>query len=125
MGSSRSWAADQEEEIDNLHRYYENRDIDSYQEWTGSIWLDAGDDQKNITHCLLGIGTEMGEVQDIFKKPWFTPKRRDYISPSEISEEIGDVMYYLCRLAAIFKIPMSTILSNNKEKLEERYGHGK
>ena len=50
---------------------------------------------ENITHALFGLSTETGEVIDLFKKTWFTPDRIDNCNKTRLTDELGDVLYYL------------------------------
>ena len=99
--------------------------INEYQAWTADVWIKNADPMLDITHALLGVTTEVGEVVDLFKKPWFAPQRvggRTTVDKEELTKEIGDVVYYLSRLAGIMGINMSYVLAVNHEKLEQRYG---
>jgi len=101
-------------------------DIDKYQTWAKSIWVTPDTDVKDqIVHALLGLTTEVGEIADLYKKPWFTPHR--YAADpdkwsDDLTKELGDVLYYLVVLAEIHQINMSDVLKTNIEKLEARYG---
>ena len=104
-------------------------DIDKYQTWAKSIWVTPDTDVKDqIVHALLGLTTEVGEIADLYKKPWFTPHRLNKVAADpdkwfdDLTKELGDVLYYLVVLAEIHQINMSDVLKTNIEKLEARYG---
>jgi NTP pyrophosphatase (non-canonical NTP hydrolase) len=98
------------------------KDINEYQKWALSLWKDADSIQLQIVHALLGLTTEVGEVADLFKKPWFTPMRADGFNVEELTKELGDVLYYLVMLAEMHGVDMSDVLRKNHDKLEARYG---
>jgi NTP pyrophosphatase (non-canonical NTP hydrolase) len=96
--------------------------LEYYQRWTRKHWHDNGEDNQ-ILHACMGLAGETGEVVDLMKKSIFTPHRlegQDY--RAEVTKELGDVMYYLCRLADELNIDMCDVLETNIDKLDERYG---
>lgn len=97
--------------------------IVEYQEWTRKHWQDNGEDSQ-ILHACMGLAGEAGEVVDIFKKMVFTPwrlKGQDY--KEEITKELGDVLYYLARVADESGISLADVVETNVAKLEKRYGN--
>jgi len=98
------------------------KDINVYQEWAQTLWKGAETPQMDVVHAVLGLTTEVGEVADLFKKPWFTPMRADGFNIEELTKELGDVLYYLTMLAEMHGIQMSEVLRKNHDKLEARYG---
>lgn len=67
---------------------------------------------------LYGAMTELGEVVDIIKKG-SRPGRE--IDTAHLEEEIGDVFWYLTRLASKYNLNLEGILEWNIEKLEKRH----
>lgn len=65
-----------------------------------------------------GIITEVGEVVDIIKKGSRPGRTVDAVW---LGEEIGDVMWYLTRLADSYGLLMSSLLEQNVEKLNKRH----
>jgi NTP pyrophosphatase (non-canonical NTP hydrolase) len=96
-------------------------EFDAYQAQTATtaIYPEAGQQTlPAITYLALGLAGETGEVVEKIKK-----LLRDGDSPAkreEIVKEMGDVLYYLARLAAELNVPFSTIAANNLEKLQSR-----
>lgn len=74
--------------------------------------------------CALGAGGEVGEIEDIVKKHVFHGKPLDHACENHLIEEVGDAIWYLDRLLALFDITMEEMLSRNDRKLEERYPAG-
>lgn len=86
-----------------------------YQEWAETT---VGPD-ANPLMIALGVGGEAGEVLEIIKKG-NRPGRT--VDVDHLSEEIGDVLWYLANLATYYDLDLEEIVLQNMEKLEERYG---
>lgn len=78
-------------------------------------------DETVSTHCCMGLAGEIGEVIDIIKKSIFYKKELD---KNKVTEELGDVMFYLVNLATSLNISMVNVLEQNVEKLLKRYPNG-
>lgn len=79
------------------------------------------DDDIAMLYTALGLCSEAGEVAGKIKKVLrdnngiFTPAHIQ-----DISSEIGDVLWYVARLAASMSLDLETIAKNNLEKLDAR-----
>jgi NTP pyrophosphatase (non-canonical NTP hydrolase) len=93
-------------------------DINGYQEWTKKH------DQECTDWVLtLGLVGESGEFAEKIKKKYRTiPLLPD---PKELAKELGDVLWYLARLAAVYGFSMTQVMALNVEKLESRAARGK
>lgn len=78
-------------------------------------------DENTSVHCCMGISGEAGEVIDLIKKSVYYGKPLD---KTKVSEEIGDLMFYIVNLATSYNLSMSDILKNNVKKLELRFPNG-
>ena len=78
-------------------------------------------DENTISHCSMGLAGETGEVIDIIKKHLYYEKELD---KNHITEELGDIMFYLVNLASALDISMVNVLEQNIEKLNKRYPEG-
>jgi hypothetical protein len=93
----------------------------------------AGTDQRPITVervnpsddaiviPLLGIGGELGTLQAEYKKflrdgEAYRPFR------DHISEELGDILWYVANLASKFDLRLEDIATENLAKIEDRWG---
>lgn len=76
-----------------------------------------------ITNYCFGLVGEIGEVVDCIKKQRWQGHSDD-VTREKIADELGDVMWYICRLATTYNIYMSEILGRNVEKLQKRYPNG-
>ena len=76
---------------------------------------------RSGTYLALGLASEAGEVCDLFKKSLNLIKPGD---EHKLELELGDVLWYLTRLADTFEIPMEHIRGTNAAKLEQRLAQG-
>lgn len=72
-----------------------------------------------ILHSLIGLATEVGELQDAVKKHVFYGKPLDTVN---LAEEMGDVFWYLAILSDALGAPFEGIMEKNIAKLKARYG---
>lgn len=91
----------------------------SYQEWTHTTAIypgaSTGNDQE-LTYLALGLNGEAGEVADKIKKHL----RDGKLDIGGIIYELGDVTYYIARLADALGYSFEDILEINHSKLESR-----
>lgn len=71
--------------------------------------------------CGLGIAGEAGEVADLIKKEVGHGHEPKY---EKVMEELGDVMWYVARIAELYGFTMSDIATYNINKLKARYPDG-
>ena len=69
-------------------------------------------------HHALGIGTEVGELQDSFKRALFYNTALDIIN---IKEELGDVMWYIAGMCNTFGFSLEEVMQINIDKLKKRF----
>ncbi len=69
----------------------------------------------------LGLAGEVGEIVELVKKEIFHKKKA---SRETITDELGDLFWYLDALADEYGIELSDILRRNVEKLKRRYPNG-
>jgi NTP pyrophosphatase (non-canonical NTP hydrolase) len=108
-------------DFDEVNDYFDN--LDYYQRWTRTVWTNSHSHDDQLTHALFGLATEVGEVIDPFKKERYTPHRKVTVDREHLVEELGDVLYYLVRVADLNDIGMVEVLDRNIDKLESRYGN--
>lgn len=93
--------------------------FDEYQEETARTWKFGTDDIDSIFYLGLGLNGEAGEVAEHIKKVFFHGKTFD---DSALAYELGDVLWYLARLAAEGGYSLQRIAEMNIQKLRERHG---
>lgn len=69
----------------------------------------------------LGLAGESGEVVDLIKKYVF---HYHTMGKEKLSEELGDVMWYISLICNMAGISLDDVMSNNVEKLKIRYPNG-
>lgn len=90
--------------------------LDEYQIGTKRT---AGDD--DIATLCLGLAGESGEVCDIVKKYLGHGHTFD---KNKLISELGDVLWYVARLADSMGFLLSNVAESNIEKLRKRYPDG-
>jgi len=86
--------------------------LNNYVKWTASTCARLDTILMDSLHMILGMGTEIGELQDAYKKDI------DWVN---VSEEVGDVMYYVASFCRLNNLDLEKIIERNVEKLEFRY----
>lgn len=91
----------------------------SYQQWTLSTAIypgaSTGNDQE-LTYLGLGLNGEAGEVADKIKKHL----RDGKLDIGGIVYELGDVCWYIARMADALGYSFEDLLAINHSKLESR-----
>ncbi len=72
-------------------------------------------------NAALGLAGEAGEVADLIKKVEFHGHTLDV---ADVTEELGDVLYYVAAMAHAFGLKLEDIAEVNIEKLKKRYPDG-
>jgi len=96
--------------------------LDVYAQWVNSIWNWHPKRKKKETLrddfiMTVGLGGETGEVLEILKKK---VRSNGSFNKQHLQEELGDVLYYLVKIANSHGITFEDILVGNYLKLEER-----
>jgi len=94
-------------------------EANKYQEWTMStaIYPGAGTCGDNeLTYLALGLNGEAGEVADKIKKYL----RDGKLDIGGVVYELGDVCWYIARLADALGYDFEDLLTINHAKLEDR-----
>lgn len=76
------------------------------------------DDPMLLAIGALGLTGEAGEVADLVKKYL---GHNHPLNTSKILEKLGDVMWYVARMAQLLHTPLETIAAMNIAKLRARY----
>jgi NTP pyrophosphatase (non-canonical NTP hydrolase) len=94
-------------------------EANKYQDWTvtTAIYPGAGlEDDRELTYLALGLSGEAGEVADKIKKYL----RDGKLDIGGIVYELGDVCWYIARLADALGYDFEDLLTINHAKLEDR-----
>lgn len=93
-------------------------DIKTYILESSRTCADLGSPDLNNIHMMLGMCTEIAELQDVFKKNLAYKKEIDI---TNVREEIGDLMWYVGNFCRMNNFDLEEILDTNIEKLKVRY----
>jgi NTP pyrophosphatase (non-canonical NTP hydrolase) len=72
-----------------------------------------------LMHASVGVGTEAGELQDLFKKKVIYGKE---VEVSKFVDEIGDLLWYLGVACNTLGVSFDEVMEKNWKKLSTRYG---
>jgi NTP pyrophosphatase (non-canonical NTP hydrolase) len=98
------------------------KDVLTYDEMVEETWISTP--PHDTTRCLLGIGGEAGELMEKFKK-FYRGDAPDSFDPNlDVAYELGDVLYYITKLAHIHDYTIGQIMDLNAEKLLSRKERG-
>ena len=92
--------------------------LKTYSKFVSELTARLDNDLLDSLHMILGIGTELGELSDNFKKHMAYGKELDKVN---VEEEIGDILFYVTGLCNLLGVSVEKILDQNVEKLSTRY----
>lgn len=105
-------------------------DVDLYQASTQetAIYPCAGTGaDAAIVYCMLGLVGEAGEAAEVVKKYLRGDHHQEHgglyakeILQSRLRSELGDVIWYWCRLLAELGVDASFVLQDNLDKIRDR-----
>lgn len=75
--------------------------------------------REHVIMSILGLCGESGEVADLLKKQYF---HNHSLDRSRITNEIGDVLWYIAELCTAFNLQLGEVAAANLLKLRQRYG---
>ena len=76
---------------------------------------------QDLSHVTRGISTECGEIVDAVKRHLDYDQ---YLDIENLEEEIGDLLYYVNKLATMYGITLESAAASNQSKLRVRYPDG-
>ena len=100
-------------------------DNEEFMESMKSTWKKAGGpyahfQKDDLSHAVIGLSAEAGELLDEFKKWRFYQDGRAF--PQErLEDELGDVLYYVYAVCNELNVKPEDIMFKNRNKLRERY----
>lgn len=100
-------------------------DLKEYQKMTAETAVYPHGGEKNIkalVYVALGLAGEAGEAVDVIKKIYRHGDDRSYDEElyTKLRAEMGDVMWYLARMAEEAGFELNEILDENYAKLQGR-----
>jgi NTP pyrophosphatase (non-canonical NTP hydrolase) len=92
-----------------------------FQELSSRTDRAKGKDIQAIMVPLLGLAGEAGSLLSEYKK-WLREGERYKPFTDQVSEEIGDILWYLANIADKAGLDLQDIAEENLAKLQDRYG---
>jgi len=98
-----------------------------YQSFVDDGWFGrmprptADSDLRNLFIMTVGLGGEAGEVLEVLKKS----VRDGKLDLNDLKLELGDVLYYLARIASWHGMTLEEVMVANVAKLEARGAKGR
>lgn len=93
-----------------------------YEEFIASV--DHYPEASRPLCYALGLAGEAGEVCDKLKKIIRDKDGKFEVRDSTIAAELGDVIWYVARMASFFGYALDEIIEGNQNKLEDRAKRG-
>ena len=82
--------------------------------------LGRGDDEMALVYPLMGIASEVGSLLTQYKKHVRDKEAHELFS-QRVSEELGDVLWYVSNFAAKLDLELGAIADLNLERISERW----
>jgi len=89
--------------------------------WSTAIYPNKGD---NFIYPVLGLAGESGEVCEKIKKHIRDKIPREQIK-LQLSDELGDILWYINATAIEFGLSLEDIAKQNVDKLQSRKNRGR
>lgn len=78
----------------------------------------------DLNYCIIALNGEAGEVAEWYKKCVLRGNPNDDLSDADLMEELGDVHFYLTRIANLKGWTLEDIMDFNRVKLDGRKARG-
>ena len=96
-------------------------DFDSYQkEALRTDRVPASDDAASLIVPMLGLAGETGQLLSEYKKH-LRDGEAHRLFKERVSEELGDLLWYIANVASKFDLPLSDIATANLAKVKQRW----
>jgi len=94
-------------------------DFNKYQNKSRKTWYP--NPTQGFVQAVLGLVGESGEIAEKVKKQL---RGDGEVSPEDMKKELGDVLYYIARLADYYELNLEQIAISNIKKLTDRNKRG-
>lgn len=91
-----------------------------YEAWVQSRCKPFAD----LNYAIIALNGEAGEVAEWHKKFNLRGNPTGQLSNADLKEELGDVQFYLTRIAQLNGWSLSEIMESNVDKIEARVKEG-
>lgn len=96
-------------------------DFQTYQTQAARTAGAGGEKERRLLIAALGLAGESGEFANKVKK---LIAHGHPITPDELADELGDVLWYIAEAATSCGLNLAEIAQNNINKLSKRYPNG-
>jgi NTP pyrophosphatase (non-canonical NTP hydrolase) len=97
-----------------------NLNNNDYQAFVDQVWVsDKKDFKMQLAIAGLGLGGEAGESTEYIKK--FLRGSHKELHVDDLKDELGDVLYYIGKIANLTGLTLDEIQQHNVDKLTARY----
>jgi NTP pyrophosphatase (non-canonical NTP hydrolase) len=79
---------------------------------------------NKVFYPALGLSGEVGELNNKIKKVMRGDLTMEELDKDDITKELGDVLWYVARLADDLDIPLEVVAEMNIKKLSSRHDRG-
>ena len=96
-------------------------DFEEYQKLSGSYTETPGVDDT-FMYSVLGLNGEAGEVAEVVKKMIRDKEKKlSREDRQDLLKELGDVLWYISKVASKLEFSLEDVANGNIKKMEERY----
>ena len=95
--------------------------IERYESWVHENCRPYTD----LPYCVIALNGEAGEVAEWYKKAVLRGNPTGELTNQDLLEELGDVLFYLTRLAHLKGWDLRTVANTNRRKIDARVAKGK
>ncbi len=97
----------------------------TFEEYQKKAMKTARPSSASLVYGALGLNGEAGEIAEKIKK-WIRDNDSDVskLDKSDMTKELGDVLWYIARIADLLGVSMEDIARINIEKLSSRERRG-
>lgn len=96
-----------------------NPELKDFQEYVTKLEIDRGFENETVLEKCLLLGEEIGELFKSIRKA-NKMKIDNNSNVGSVSEELADIMIYLCAIANRFDIDLETAFREKEEKNKKR-----
>lgn len=83
------------------------------------------DPKEILVEVLLGLSSEVGEIQDLYKKQLRDRAFDPAFFKKLVKDEMSDLLHYIFSLLVIEDLDIYDIINHNIEKINKRYANKK
>ena len=93
-------------------------DFSKYEQFVEDKWMEPAIDCPTELYLAVAITGEAGELANVVKKSY---REGDCAITPKVLDELGDILYYMTKLANYMGFTLADLQTRNMTKLEARY----